>query len=135
MAATESLEAYRSGLFRASQTLAAATVSTVIHDYFGQRYARDARRLFRQLLPPEEATVRGFRLRVILAATSRVLEGYDASGRNPRPLFNRNETVHRVAPPQHSQENSLTALMLAVSLIVEFDNVLTLAEREGIRAD
>jgi hypothetical protein len=124
--AREALEVYRGGHFRAAQTLSAATLSTIVHDLLGHRHARDARRAFRRDFSPDAVGLRLYRLAVILDAASTALTGYDAVGSQRRQTFNRAETVHRVLPPQHSQVNSLTALMLVATLIFELQTFVAL---------
>ncbi len=56
------------------------------------------------------------------------------TGKPERSDFNRNATAHRVKEPQYRQVNSLSALMLVISLLIELDTLIA-AEAERVRAE
>lgn len=117
-AVRESLEAYRSGYFKASQALAAAILSSVIHEHFEESFG-GMRRRFRAA-GEQDAPVREFRWIAVQSALVTALGNYDPlTGKPERPDFNRHASAHRVLDPQYRQVNALTALMLLVSLLVE----------------
>lgn len=121
--ARECLEAHRSGLFRPAQALCAATLSTTIHERFQMRSHTTAAKRFRGR-DPAFPGAREFRSVAILRAVAKALEDYEPlTGRPERSDFNRHASAHRVKTPQYSQVNSLSGLMLLVSLLVELNEV------------
>jgi hypothetical protein len=128
----EALDSHEAGHHQAAQALAAATLSTAIHERFGHRGFGTARKQFLGVLPLEEAGLREFRLFAVIAAVAVALDDYNPlTGEPVRTNFNRHATAHRVAEPQYSRANSLTALMLVAALIRELDELLSVESADA----
>jgi len=132
-ATREALEAYRGGLFRSSQALSAALLSSAIHEHLRFKSHTEAAKVFRET-DPERAGLRQLRYEAVLLAVGKAIEpGYNPlTDRPPRSDFNRHATAHRVKEPQYRQVNALSALMLLVSLLIELDSLIA-AEAERAR--
>lgn len=119
-AAVEGLETYRGGQWRAAQALAAATITTAVHDSLGLRDFVQVRRELKKM-HPDEMDFRDLRLALVMTAARKALDRHHFD-RLPAN-FNRMASSHWVKAPQYSPVNALTALMLLVSLAVELDAV------------
>jgi hypothetical protein len=124
-ATREALEAYRGGLFRSSQALSAALLSSALHEQLGFKSHTEAAKVFRET-DPERAGFRQLRYEAVLLAVGKAIEpGYNPlTDRPQRSDFNRHATAHRVKEPQYRQVNALSALMLLVSLLIELDSLI-----------
>jgi hypothetical protein len=123
--ARESLEAYRSGYHRGSQALTAATLTTAIHRHFAHRRLKKARAAL-AAMEPNEAGVRQLRLSAVMSAVAASLSEADPLSKAPRARFNRHASLHTAVYPQYTAANSLNALMLLISFLIEIDNLLGL---------
>lgn len=128
-AARQAIEAHRSGYFWASQALAAAGLTTAIHDHLGRKFW-EARRDF-AFEDPEEEEVTKWRISAVLGAIRTALEPYNVMAGDPVPRhFNRHASAHKVGAPQFTPQNSLTGIMLLVSTIAELDWISATIERQ-----
>jgi hypothetical protein len=128
-AAQESLEAYRSGYFKASQALTTSTLSTTVHEQLREKSHSKVRQKFLDA-DKQEAEIRDFRWIAIQRALAKVLEDYHpVTGQPERSDYNRNASAHRVKEPQYRQVNALSGLMLLVALLVELDDLADLEQQ------
>ena len=115
-AAREALQAFTDGLFRASQTLSAATLTAVIHEALELKALRNAEAAWKRL-DPEMAAISRYRTAAILGTLASALKSY---GDRPIPRrFNRHATSHSISPRQLTKANALVALLCVSSLLVE----------------
>lgn len=128
VAIAEAIESYRSGYYRSAQALATATLTTTIHEVYDHKTFAQAREAFAKM-DPEEADLRSWRLSVIVTAVLCTLHSYFPGDPVPM-LFNRHASTHRIGAPQYRQLNSLTSLMLVVSLLLETQTALEAIEAQ-----
>lgn len=121
LAAVEALAAYSSGYFLASQALSTAALTSAISNHFGIVGFKAARETFRNFDPDEDG-LRLFRFASVMQALATAIEVHQA-GDPPRHRFNRHNAAHSLGEPQYRQVNSLTALMLLVSVELELEFV------------
>ena len=128
-AARESIEAHRSGYYKASQALSAAALSMAVHVHLDRKFGEVKRDFI--FSDEEEEEIVSWRMTAVLGAVRVALMEYDPmTGTPERPHFNRHATAHRVGKPQYTPENSLTAAMLLTSTIAELDWIAATIERQ-----
>jgi hypothetical protein len=122
-ATRESLEAYRSRFFSASQALSASILSSTLHEHLREKSHGKIRKQFLEA-NGKEAPIREFRWVALQLAVGKVLEDYHpVTGSPERSDFNRHASAHRVKEPQYRQVNALSALMLVASLLFELNGM------------
>jgi hypothetical protein len=120
-AAGDAIEALRSGRWRPAQALAASVFTSAAHVFFGIGKTRKIRKLMAEA-EPMDARLAEVRLETIYLAGTAALAGFRPELARPRHAsFNRHNTAHRITREQWTEENALSALMLAVALLRELD--------------
>jgi hypothetical protein len=122
-AAREALEAYRAGFFLPSQALAAAILSTGLHELTGETRFVEVRKSLPEVDPEKEGP-EVLRASAVIGAADRTLDHYTPA--DDMPGFRRHGTAHWVIPRQYTQAHALSAVMLMVSFLIEIE---WLAER------
>lgn len=115
-AIAEAIEVYRSGYFAAAQALATVTLTTAMHRIYGRNLGTIKQR-FRAADPLADGLAE-LRLSAVKRAVALTLVSYNAGDAIP-PAYNRHASTHGAGIIQYSQLNSLTSVMLVVSLLVE----------------
>lgn len=131
-AATEAVEAHRSGYFRSSQALCAAALGTVVHDHLDHGTWKAARTTF-EALDPEEEGLRAFRFTALQRSLLKPTES-SFPGDPPPATFNRHASAHGVSGTQYTQLNSLTANMLVASFARELSSIYALVDEQAARS-
>lgn len=120
----EALEAYRGGLYVASQAASTVALGHAVHEHLGYATLRSARRDL-ALLDPATTMLHLYRRVAVRAALGKAIEGFDErDSRGANKPYNRNASAHRAHSGQYRQVNSLTALMLAVSVLADLHDHL-----------
>ncbi len=120
----EALEAYRGGLHVASQAASTVALGHAVHGHLGYVHLRDARRDLAQL-DPETTMPHQYRRVAVRAALGKAMDRFDERGRrDANQSYNRNASAHRAHAGQYRQVNSLTALMLSVSVLADLHDHL-----------
>jgi len=126
-------ETYRSGYWLAAQALAAAALSTAIHDHLDRKFGK-AKRDFERTEDVDELELIDWRIGMVPSAIFRAIDDYDyMTGAPERPHFNRHASLHRVEPPQYSEANALAATMLLVCVVRELEWIGASIRREEAR--
>jgi hypothetical protein len=135
-AASDAIEALRSGRPRPAQALASSVFTSAIHVFFQVGKTRKIRKLMEDE-DPEDAAFSELRLRTIYLAGASALSAFRPERAWPVPRrFNRHNTAHRITREQWTEENALAAVMVAVGLLRELDFWLHLAsERDQAEAE
>jgi len=120
-AATEAVGSYRDGRVLAAQALATCLFTTLIHVNLEHKTFGAARDAFTEH-DPMHVNIGRFRLVAIQRSAGRAIDKYMGEPGEPIPTtFNRHASTHRVGATQYTRLNSLTSLLLVVSLLRELD--------------
>jgi hypothetical protein len=127
-AIAEAIEVYRSGSFAAAQALATVTLTTAVHTIYGGRLGA-IKKQFRAANPLADGLTE-LRLSALKRAVAMTLADYSPGDHIPSD-YNRHASTHGAGLIQYTQLNSLTSLMLVVSLLVESQTVPAPGSRGG----
>jgi hypothetical protein len=120
-ACAQALAAHAAGLVVPAQAAATAALTHAVHEHLGYAQLRDARRELRTL-DPATTLPHLYRRIAVRAALGTALDRFDdRRHRSPGLPYNRNAAAHRVFAGQYRRVNSLAAVMLAVSVLVDLD--------------
>lgn len=118
-AARDALEAYRSGYLAPAQALTTVALTHAIHSHLEELKLSEARGALSEF-KSEEADIWIFRFSAVASALATTLEA-SYPGDPPPQKYNRHASTHGLSASQYGQLNSLTSLMLLISLIVEIE--------------
>ena len=133
-AAAAAVDAARAGHDKAAQALAASVFTSTAHKLFETGTGAIRRRMAET--HPEDAGIAQLRLRAIYLAGTRALENFDPHHARPvRAEFNRHNTAHRITAEQWTEENALSAVMLATAFIRELNGWFRLDRERRAEAE
>jgi hypothetical protein len=115
--AVKAIAAYNGGHTEAALALAAATLSSIVHDFMEEKNFEPVREIFAGVDPHNDVDIQKFAFHMVGKIWVKAYQRFEG---NADPGFNRNRTLHLVGE-HYSEANLIAVLMLLAGLCRELE--------------
>jgi hypothetical protein len=115
--AVKAIAAHKDGHTEAALSLAAATLSSIVHDFMGEENFGPVREIFAGVDPHNDVDIQEFAFHMVGKIWVKANQRFEG---NADPGFNRNRTLHLVGE-HYSEANLIAVLMLLAGLCRELE--------------